>query len=267
MLDVVISGGDVVDGTEAPAYRADVGIRGERIECIGDLSQVAARRVIDAKGLTVSPGFIDTHTHSEGDLLVDPQHACGLRQGITTEFLGIDGMSYAPLSHDNYLTYRRWLKGILGEPPEDLDMSSVEAFRANYHEKVSINTAYLVPNGTVRLEAAGFRDVPLTGDLMARYKELVREGMEQGAVGFSTGSSYYPGPWTSTDELVEICELVRDLGGVYMAEPRRANPERAFGGGGVPEVLEIGGGRVSSSTSPTSAPTLVLPGRSRSTWP
>ena len=157
MLDVVISGGEVVDGTEAPAYRADVGIRGERIECIGDLSQVAARRVIDARGLTVSPGFIDTHTHSEGDLLVDPQHACGLRQGITTEFLGIDGMSYAPLSHDNYLTYRRWLKGILGEPPEDLDMSSVEAFRANYHEKVSINTAYLVPNGTVRLEAAGFQ--------------------------------------------------------------------------------------------------------------
>ena len=193
MLDVVISGGDVVDGTGARAYRADVGIRGERIACIGDLSQVVAARVIDAKGLTVSPGFIDTHTHSEGDLLVDPQHACGLRQGITTEFLGIDGMSYAPLSHDNYLAYRRWLKGLLGEPPEDLDMSSVEAFRANYHEKVSINTAYLVPNGTVRLEAAGFRDVPLTGDLMARYKDLVREGMEQGAVGFSTGSSYYPG--------------------------------------------------------------------------
>ena len=240
MLDIVISGGDVVDGTGGPAYRADVGIRRERIACIGDLSQVVAARVIDAKGLTVSPGFIDTHTHSEGDLLVDPQHACGLRQGITTEFLGIDGMSYAPLSHDNYLAYRRWLKGLLGEPPEDLDMSSVEAFRANYHEKVSINTAYLVPNGTVRLEAAGFRDVPLTGDLMARYKDLVREGMEQGAVGFSTGSSYYPGPWTSTDELVEICELVHDLGGVYMAEPRRANPERAFGGGGVAEVLEIG---------------------------
>ena len=155
MLDVVISGGEVVDGTEAPAYRADVGIRGERVACIGDLSQAVAGRVIDAKGLTVSPGFIDTHTHSEGDLLVDPQHACGLRQGITTEFLGIDGMSYAPLSHENYLTYRRWLKGLLGEPPEDLDMSSVEAFRANYHEKVSINTAYLVPNGTVRLEAAG----------------------------------------------------------------------------------------------------------------
>ena len=67
--------------------------------------------------------------------------------------------------------------------------------------------------------------------------------MEQGAVGFSTGSSYYPGPWTSTDELVEICELVRDLGGVYMAEPRRANPERAFGGGGVRRSWRSAGGR------------------------
>jgi N-acyl-D-amino-acid deacylase len=240
MFDVLITGGTVVDGTGAPGYRADVAITGEQIAALGDHSQATAKRIIDARGLIVAPGFIDTHTHSEGDLLVNPQHACGLRQGITTELLGIDGMSYAPLSHDNYLLYRRWLKGLLGEPPAALDMRSVAAFRTHYHRKVAINTAYLVPNGTVRLEAVGFRDVPLTGAAMHRYKALVREGLEQGAVGFTTGSSYYPGPWTSTDELIEICELVRDLGGVYMAEPRRANPERAFGGGGVAEVLEIG---------------------------
>ena len=239
MFDVIITGGTVVDGTERKGFAADVGIVGDRIEYIGDLSDTNTRRVIDAQGFTVAPGFIDTHTHSEGDLLVNPQHACGLRQGITTEFLGIDGMSYAPLSHENYLTYRHWLKGLLGEPPTDVDMSSVTAFRANYHKKVAINTVYLVPNGTVRLETAGFRDVPLTGSLMSNYKSLVREGMEQGAVGFTTGSSYYPGPWTSTEELIEICELVRDLGGVYMAEPRRANPERAYEGGGVLEALEI----------------------------
>ncbi|MDP7578396.1 MAG: amidohydrolase family protein [SAR202 cluster bacterium] len=239
MLDVLITGGMVVDGRETPSYIADVGIAGHRIEAIGNLSQHKARRVIDASGLTVAPGFIDTHVHSEGDLLINPQHACGLRQGITTELLGIDGMSYAPLSNENYRIYRRWLKGLLGEPPEDLDMSSVKAFRANYHEKVSINTAYLVPNGTMRLEVAGFHDVPLEGDTMKAAKDLVRESMHQGAIGFSTGSSYYPGPWTSTDELVELCEVVRDSNGVYMAEPRRANPERAFKGGGVPEVLEI----------------------------
>ena len=239
MFDVLIIGGSVVDGTEAPAYRADVGITRKTIEAIGDLARAQARRVIDATGLTVAPGFIDTHTHSEGDLLVDPQHACGLRQGITTEFLGIDGMSYAPLSHENYLVYRRWLKGLLGEPPENLDISSVAAFRANYHKKVAVNTAYLVPNGTVRLEVVGFHDRPLAGDSMKAAKRLIREGIEQRAVGFSTGSSYYPGPWTSTDELIELCEVVRDAGGVYMSEPRMANRERAFGGGGVPEALEI----------------------------
>ncbi len=242
MFDVLITGGTVVDGTGAPGYAADVGITGEKIAALGDLSKAAAGRVIDASGLIVAPGFIDTHTHSEGDLLVNPQHACGLRQGITTELLGIDGMSYAPLSRENFLTYRRWLKGILGEPPEDLDMSSVEAFREHYHRKVAINTAYLVPNGTLRLESVGFRDVPLAADsgAMQRYKALLREGLEQGAVGFTTGSAYYPGPWTSTEELIEIVEVVRDLDRVYMAEPRRANLERAFGGGGVAEVLEIG---------------------------
>ena len=168
MFDVLILNGVVVDGTGAGGYRADVGVVGERIDAIGDLAHAETRRVINAAGLTVAPGFIDTHTHSEGDLLVNPQHACGLRQGITTEFLGIDGMSYAPLSPENYRMYRHWLSGLLGWPPEDLDMSSVAAFRANYHKKVAINTAYLAPNGTLRLEVAGWRDVPLTGDLMER---------------------------------------------------------------------------------------------------
>ena len=239
MFDVVLVGGNIVDGTGDAGYHADVGIIGEKIEAIGDLSRSGARRVIDATGMTVSPGFIDPHTHAEGDLLVNPQHACGLRQGITTELLGIDGMSYAPLSHGNYLIYRRWLGGLLGSPPEDVDMSSVTAFRSNYHRKVAINTGYLVPNGTVRLEVLGFHDLPLTGEAMDKAKRLVREGIEQGAVGFTTGSSYYPGPWSSTEELIELCKTVRDAGGVYMSEPRRANPERAFGGGGVPEALEI----------------------------
>ena len=141
MFDVAIIGGTVVDGTETPAYRADVGINGETIEAIGDLSKAEARRIVDATGHVVSPGFIDTHAHSDGALLVDPQHANGLRQGITTEILGPDGLSYAPLSAKNYPVYGRYMAGILGEPPEDLDMSSVAAFRANYHKKVAINTA------------------------------------------------------------------------------------------------------------------------------
>ena len=163
----------------------------------------------------------------------------GLRQGITTEFLGIDGMSYAPLSPANYRLYRRWLGGLLGEPPEDLDMSSVAAFRRHYHRRVAVNTAYLVPFATVRLEVEGFRDTPLRGDDLAAARRLVHEGLEQGAVGFTTGSRYYPGPWGETAELIALCETVRAADAVYMCEPRRANLDRATGGSGVAEALAV----------------------------
>ena len=183
MFDVVITGGNIVDGTGTPGYRGDIGVTGEKIEAIGDLKQVEARRIINATGLTVSPGFIDTHVHSDGALLVDPQHANGLRQGITTEILGQDGLSYCPLSADNYRIYSRYLSGILGEVPQDLDMSSVSAFRSHYHKKVAINTAYCVPHGVIRLEAVGFHDTPLVGDSLKKAQRLIKEGIEQGAVG------------------------------------------------------------------------------------
>ena len=239
MFDVVIAGGTVIDGTSEPAVRTDVGITGEMIKAIGDLQDVHAKRIIDARGLVVSPGFVDTHTHAEGDLLTNPQHACGLRQGITTEFLGIDGMSYAPLSPQNYKMYRHWLGGLLGEPPQDLDMSSVASFRANYHKKCSVNTAYLVPHATVRLEVLGFRDVLLTADGLEQMKRLVREGMDQGAVGLSTGGSYYPGPWATTKEIAKLADVVKDAGKVYMAEPRRADLNRIHQRNGVEEAIEV----------------------------
>ena len=240
MFDVVIVGGTVVDGSGASGYRADVGIKGELIEAIGDLSQSEARRVIDATGHIVSPGFIDTHAHSEGALLIDPQHANGLRQGITTEILGQDGLSYAQLSPENYRTFRRYLAGILGEPPDDLDMSSVTAFRSHYHKKVAINTAYCVAHGAIRLETLGFHDVPLTGDALEQAKRYIREGIEQGAVGFATGMSYFPNSWSDTTEMIELCKATAEVGGVYVTHLRNVNTDRAFGGGDVPEALEIG---------------------------
>ena len=247
MFDVLIAGGTVVDGNEAPAYKADVGVTGETIAAVGDLARADARRVIDATGLMVAPGFIDPHVHSEGDLLVNPQHAYGLRQGITTELLGIDGMSYAPLSRENYLVYRRWLKGLLGEPPEDLDMSSVAAFRANYHRKVAVNTAYLAPNGTVRLEVVGFHDRPLVGEAMDAAKKLVRESLEQGAVGFSTGSS---SARSSATPGASTC--------ASRAGPTRSARSRAAA---LRRRWRSPAGPASSCTSPTTAPSRARPAR------
>ena len=238
-FDLILAGGQLLDGTGTPAVAADLGVIGEKIEAIGDLSRAQARRVIPLQGLTLAPGFIDTHTHSEGALLHDPQHANGLRQGITTEIVGLDGMSWAPLSRPNFRLYARYLGGILGNPPLELDMSSIAAFRAHYHRKAAVNVACLVPHGALRLELLGFRDLPLRGEVLQAAGRMVRQGIEQGAVGFSTGAAYYPGYWADTRELVELCRALREAGGVYVNEPRVGTPERAFGGGGILEGLEV----------------------------
>ena len=267
VFDLVIRGGTVVDGSGAPRRHGDVGVTGERIVAVDDLGGAEARRVIDASGLTVAPGFIDTHTHAEGALLTDPQHAMGLRQGITTEFVGIDGMSYAPLSPARYREYRRWLSGLLGEPPEDLDMRSVAAFRSHYHRRVAVNTAYLVPHGTVRLEVLGFRDLPLTGQALLAARRLVARGLEDGAVGFSTGGKYYPGPWGDTAEVIALCEVVREAGGVYMCEPRRVNLDRAAGGTASRRPSRSPVARACGSTSPTTGRRRRPPAGSIASWP
>ena len=91
MFDIIIKNGTVIDGSGNPGIKADLGIKQQKIEAIGDLSDAQGSNIVDATGLVVSPGFIDTHAHSDGVLLTDPQHASGIRQGITTEILGQDG--------------------------------------------------------------------------------------------------------------------------------------------------------------------------------
>ncbi|MBM3957350.1 MAG: amidohydrolase family protein [Gemmatimonadetes bacterium] len=239
MFDLLITGGTVVDGTGRPGFRADVGVEDREIAAIGDLSAATAARIIDARGLTVTPGFIDTHTHADGMLLVDPQHECGIRQGVTTEIISPDGLSYPPLSPVDYRMYRRYMAGILGLPPEDADMSSMEAARANYHRRTACNVAAFVGHGPVRIGAVGFRDAPLRGEALDVAKRLVRESLEQGAVGLSTGLSYYPHSYSDTEEIVELCRVVAECGGVLSIHLRNHNTDRGFGGGGVAEALEI----------------------------
>ena len=238
-FDTLITGGTVVDGTGSPGRRADLGITGDRITAIGDLSSSDAGKTIDASGLMLSPGWIDTHAHSDGALLIDPQHANGLRQGITTEVLDQDGLSYAPLSPENYRMYRRYLAGLLGEPPEDLDMSTMAAFREHYRG-AGPNTVCLVPHGPLRISVVGFRDAPIRGAELDRAKDILRQGMADGARGLSTGMSYYPNAYSDTEELIELNKVVAEEGGVYVTHLRDHETDRGYGGGGVTEALEIG---------------------------
>ncbi|MCZ6538418.1 MAG: amidohydrolase family protein, partial [Chloroflexi bacterium] len=240
-FDVVVRGGTVVDGTGKPGIKTDIGVSGKRIAAVGNLPASASEnaRTIDAEGLHVSPGFIDVHSHADGALLLDGQHASGIRQGVTTEIIAPDGLTLAPLSAENYRMYRWYMSGILGLPPEDLDMSSIEAARANYHRKTSCNVATFAGHGPIRVEVAGMNDVPLSGRLLESAKQLLRESLEQGAVGFSTGLSYYPNSWSDTDELCALMEVTGEFGRPMSIHLRNHNPERGFGGGGVAEAIEV----------------------------
>jgi N-acyl-D-amino-acid deacylase len=239
MADVLLRGGLVVDGSGAPSRQADVAIEGERVSAIGDLASMTAAVDVDASGLVVAPGFVDTHAHSDGVLLWDPQHANGVQQGITTEIIAQDGLSYAPLGAEDFRMYRRYLSGLLGLPPDDLDMSSIAAAREHYDGK-ACNVVQLVPHGAVRISTAGFHDTPLRGDLLATADGIVRQGIADGARGFSTGLSYYPNSYSDSDELIALNTAVAEAGGVYVVHVRNHNDDRAPYGSGITEALEIG---------------------------
>ena len=237
-FDLVIRGGLVIDGDGGPPRAADVGIVGERIEAVDRLEGAEAGRVLDAAGRVVTPGFIDTHAHSDLMLLAEPQHPAGLCQGITTEVLAQDGLSFAPLSAPNLAIYRRYLAGVYGNPELAYDWSSVAEFRARFDRRVAVNTVYLVPHGPVRLEVLGMADAPLVGEALARAQALVERGLAEGAVGLSTGLSYYPHSYSDTDEIVELCRPVAAAGGVYVTHIRTVFRGEPFDP--VLETLEIG---------------------------
>jgi N-acyl-D-amino-acid deacylase len=239
-FDLIIENGLVVDGTGAPGKFASVGVTGTKITAIGDLSAANAKKIIDASGHVISPGFIDTHAHSDGALLNDGQHAEGVRQGITTEIVGPDGLTYAPLPRDKYLMYRQYLSGLLGLPPEDMDMSSISSALDNYHHNTAPNVAMFLGHGPIRLGAVGMEDVPLRGEVLKQATRMMEESFEQGACGFATGLSYYPNSFSDSEELVQLCKVAARYDKAFSIHTRNHNVDRAYFGGGVEEALEIG---------------------------
>ncbi len=194
-LDLIIRGGRVFDGSGNPWARADVGVRGDRIVEVGDLSAAGASTEIDATGLYVAPGFIDVHSHSTAGL-VDEQRsgaATLLYQGVTTVVINPDGGG-------------------------DLDVAAQRS--ALLAHGLGVNVAQMIGHGSVRASALGMDDRAPTASELAEMKSIVRASMEQGAFGLSSGLFYTPGSYAELEEVIELAKVVATSGGVYAAHIR-----------------------------------------------
>ncbi len=238
MFDLLITGGRVVDGSGLPWFRADVAVQGDRIAAVGTFAHAEARQRIDAAGKVVAPGFIDAHVHGDLMLLADPLHEPAIRQGVTTYLLGQDGVAMAPASPATLDYMRHYTAGFGGNPPLEQRWASVAEYLACFDRRVALNVAYLIPNGNVRLEVMGLATRPPTGDELRQMGRLVREGMEQGAVGLSSGLDYIPSRYAGTEELIALCREMAPSGGVYVTHMRRYDPEGLLGS--MDEVYRIG---------------------------
>jgi dihydroorotase/N-acyl-D-amino-acid deacylase len=215
-FDVLITNGRVVDGTGAPWFRADVGIIGDHIAAIGQLSGRTAKTTIDASNLVVAPGFIDMLGQSEFNVLVDPRAASKITQGVTTEITG-EGSSIAPLNDalakSSQPSFDRFKVALdfrtLGEYFARLDKN-----------RPAINVGTFVGAGGVRAYVMGSGQKVASPADLEEMKKLVAQAMQQGALGVSTSLQYVPGRFASTDELVELARVAKQYGGIYISHQR-----------------------------------------------
>ena len=240
--DLLIENGTVVDGTGADRYAATVGVRHGRLQVLREAKDATAERRIDASGLVVAPGFIDLHSHSGLMIFAEPLHEPKIRQGVTTEVIGVDGLSYAPIPDPADLEALVEMNaGLDGAPPEARphDWSSVESYLDRLDAlRPSVNLAFLVGNSALRIAAIGWDELEATASDVADMRAMLREAMQQGAIGVSSGLDYPPGAYASTEELAELTNEAAKYGGIYHTHVRYALGDRFLDP--FREAIEIG---------------------------
>jgi N-acyl-D-amino-acid deacylase len=214
--DLVLAGGRVVDGTGAPWFRADVGVKGDRIAAVGDLAKASARRRVDVSGLVVAPGFIDMLGQSEYVVLVDNRAASKITQGITTEITG-EGHSIAPLN-EKMIAAEEELYAHYGVRPNWTTLGGY--FAELERRKTAINLATFVGAGGVREVVLGRAEKAPTPAELKQMEALVAEAMKDGALGVSTSLLYVPSRFATTEEIVALAKVARAHGGSYITHQR-----------------------------------------------
>ncbi len=220
-FDVLLQNARIFDGTGGAWFRSDIAIIGDTIEEIGVLKDSNAELVIDCAGLAVSPGFIDTHSHSDLMVFEDTALSPKVMQGITTELLGQDGIAAAPLRPEHRADWRRHLSGLLGNPDIEWTWSSFDEYLSAL-ERVgpAPNLACLLPHGNLRLWVMGMEDRKPSAAELEQMVSLLREGFEAGAVGFSTGLIYPPCSYADEEEMTALCRAMAQYGGFIVVHLR-----------------------------------------------
>jgi len=211
MHDILVRRASVIDGTGAPAFTADVAVSGDRIAAIGDLTSSGADLVVDADDLTLAPGFIDCHSHSDLELLVDPLARPKVAQGVTTEVVCNCGWGPFPARGEQALEAMASLLPTSAPKAARHLFDSLRDYRRKLQERApAVNVAALIPHGPVRLTVVGSEDRAATSSEIRAMQELVAEGVGHGGIGLSLGLLYAPGCFTPAEEIASLAAALSD---------------------------------------------------------
>ena len=235
MHDLCIRDALIVDGSGSPGVRGDVAVDGSLITALGRVESGATRE-IDAAGRVISPGFIDVHTHSDLMLLDRPDHQPKVRQGITTELTGLDGIGYAPLAAENRQPFLDYFGALNGQPDVDGPWETVGGWLDSFDRMVAVNVAHHLPHGCVRAAVLGWEDREATPEELASMRQITDDAMRDGAAALSTGLDYAPCSFSNTEELVAISEVAGRYNAPYVTHMRYKLGMREA----IRETLEIG---------------------------
>ena len=229
MLDIKIINGVIIDGSAKDAYKGDLGITGDKITKIGDLSNEDAKTTIDAKGQVVSPGFIDMHTHSDMSLVYDRNASSRIYSGVTTDVIGNCGIGVAPVKLENKQLLLDYLgTRIVGSMPVELELkwdTYKSYFEYMEQNPPAVNVAPLLAQGPIRIYEMGFSKEEPTDKELENMVELADDCMKQGPLGMTSGLVYLPGEYTTQKELVELCKKVAKYDGFYATHMRNEGDE------------------------------------------
>lgn len=234
MFDIILTGGEIADGTGRPAYPADIGIKGDQIVAIGALTDIDAATKLDVTGRIVAPGFIDIHTHSDAVLLADSHADSQILQGVTTEMGGQCGFSFAPLRDPEAM--EKWMIGRL--PGVNATWQSFGEYLAVLDGRdLGVNFLAHVGHGALRAAVMGDDKREIRDDELTMMDALLEESLEQGAWGMSTGLEYWPGLGAGIEELTRLCRIVALHDGIHATHVRNRDVYYDLGFG---EALALG---------------------------